>query len=178
MDHYIPKRRVPVTLWSRDLQGVAGSIFLDLDASGAQHQTILEKLNESSPFLPAAVGEDGRIHLFNKSRLVRITPGRLVLQTDVFTRGFQPWREEETEVVLADGLILQGRVWMPLQRESQRLSDFMNQQTGGFFVVLTSVGPHLVHPAGVVELRLSESAGASVTSLGEGAPRSGAGQAA
>jgi hypothetical protein len=178
MDHYIPKRRVPVTLWSRDLQGVAGSIFLDLDASGSRHQTILEKVNESSPFLPAAVGEDGRIHLFNKSRLVRITPGRLVLQTDVFTRGFQPWREEETEVVLADGLVLQGRVWMPLLRESQRLSDFMNQQTGGFFVVLTSVGPHLVHPSGVVELRLAESAGASVTSLGEEPSRGSAGQAA
>jgi hypothetical protein len=178
MDHYIPKRRVPVTLWSRDLQGVAGSIFLDLDASGVRHQTILEKLNESSPFLPAAVGEEGRIHLFNKSRLVRVTPGRLVLQSDVFTRGFQPWREEESEVVLADGLTLQGKVWMPLQRESQRLSDYMNQQVGGFFVVLTSVGPHLVHPAGVVELRLSESAGAPVASLGEEASRDGTGRAA
>ena len=167
MDHYIPKRRVSVTLWSRDLQGVVGSVFLDLDASGARHQTILEKLNESSPFLAVAVGEEGRIHLFNKSRLGRVTPGRLVLQTDVFTRGFQPWREEETEVVLTDGLTLQGKVWMPLQRESQRLSDFMNQQVAGFFVVLTSVGPHLVHPSGVIGLRLSESAGASVTSLGE-----------
>jgi len=171
MDHYIPKRRVPVTLWSRDLQGVAGSIFLDLDASGSRHQTILEKLNESSPFLPVAVGEDGRIHLINKSRLVRITPGRLVLQTDVFTRGFQPWREEEAEVVFADGLVLQGRVWMPLLRDTQRLSDYMNQQVGGFFVVLTSVGAHLVHPAGVVELRLSESAGASIASYTDEAPR-------
>ena len=178
MDHYIPKRRVSVTLWSRDLQGVVGSIFLDLDASGARHQTILEKLNESSPFLPTAVGEDGRIHLFNKSRLVRVTPGRLVLQTDVFTRGFQPWREEEAEVVLADGLTLQGKVWMPLQRESQRLSDFMNQQVTGFFVVLTSVGPHLVHPSGVVDLRLSESAGASVTNLAEEPSRGGADRAA
>ena len=178
MDHYIPKRRVPVTLWSRDLQGVAASIFLDLDASGTRHQTILEKLNESSPFLPAAVGDEGLIHLFNKSRLVRVTPGRLVLQSDVFTRGFQPWREEESEVVLSDGLSLQGKVWMPLQRDSQRLSDFMNQQVGGFFVVLTSVGPHLVHPAGVVELRLSESAGASITSLGDEAAGTGAGQAA
>jgi hypothetical protein len=173
MDHYVPKRRVSVTLWSRDLQGVAGSIFLDLDASGARHQTIIEKLNESSPFLAVAVGEGGRIHLFNKSRLVRVTPGRLVLQTDVFARGFQPWREEEAEVVLADGLTLQGRVWMPLQRESQRLSDFMNQQVEGFFVVLTSVGPHLVHPSGVVGLRLSESAGASITCLGEEAPLDG-----
>jgi hypothetical protein len=165
MDHYIPKRRVPVTLWSSDLQGVAGHIFLDLDASGSRHQTVLEKLNESAPFLPVAVGEEGRIHLFNRARLVRVTPGRQVLQSDVFTRGFQPWREEEAVVVLADGATLQGRVWMPLQRMSQRLSDFMNQQGAGFFVVLTSVGAHLVHPVGVVELQLSESAGAPVTNL-------------
>lgn len=167
MDHYIPKRRVPVTLWSRDLQGVAGALFLDLDASGVRHQTLLEKLNESAPFVPVAVGDEGRIHLFNKARLVRVTPGRLVLQSDVFTRGFLPWREEEAEVVLTDGLVLRGRIWMPLLRETQRISDFMNQQVGGFFVVLTSVGPHLVHPAGVVEVRLSESAGASVATFGE-----------
>lgn len=175
MDHYIPKRRVPVTLWSRDLQGVAGALFLDLDASGARHQTLLEKLNESAPFLPVAVGDEGRIHLFNKSRLVRVTPGRLVLQSDVFTRGFLPWREEEAEVVLADGLALRGRIWMPLLRETQRISDFMNQQVASFFVVLTSVGPHLVHPAGVVEMRLSESAGAPVSSLGDGADEAGNG---
>jgi len=172
MDHYVPKRRVPVTLWSHHLQGVAGALFLDLDASGVRHQTLLEKLNESTPFLPVAVGEEGRIHLFNKSRLVRVTPGRLVLQSDVFTRGFLPWREEEAEVVSADGVTLEGRVWMPLLRESQRLSDYMNQQVGGFFVVLTSVGPHLVNPAGVVEMRLAESAGASVSSLSE-APAKG-----
>jgi hypothetical protein len=166
MDHYIPKRRVPVTLWSHHLPGVGGSIFLDLDASGVRHQTILEKLNESTPFLPAAIGEEGRIHLFNKSALVRVTPGHQVLQSDVFTRGFQPWREEEAEIVLADGLMLEGRVWMPLQRHTQRLSDFMNQQGMGFFVVLTSVGPHLVHPAGVIEIRLAESAGASLSEIG------------
>ncbi len=165
MDHYIPKRRVPVTLWSNHLQGVGGAIFLDLDASGVRHQTILEKLNETTPFLPAAVGEEGRIHLFNKSALVRVTPGRQVLQSDVFARGFQPWREEEAEIALADGLLLQGKVWMPLQRQSQRLSDFMNQQGMGFFVVLTSVGPHLLHPTGVVEIRLAESAGAPITAL-------------
>lgn len=170
MDHYIPKRRVPVTLWSGDLQGVPASLFLDLDASGARHQTVLEKLNESSPFLPAAVGDEGRIHLFNKSRIVRVTPGRLVLQSDVFARGFEPWREEEAEVVLSDGVGLQGRVWMPLQRESQRLSDYMNQQVAGFFVVLTAVGPHLVHPSGVVELRLRESAGAPIAEVTEDVP--------
>ena len=173
MDHYIPKRRVPVTLWSHDLPGQAGSIFLDLDASGVRHQTILEKLNESIPFLPAAVGEEGRIHLFNKSRLVRVTPGRSVLQSDVFTRGFQPWREEEAEAVLADGVTLQGRVWMPLERQSQRLSDFMNQQGAGFFVLLTSVGPHLVRPSAVVEIRLCESAGAPLAFDGAGTAEPG-----
>src|SRR5262245_15088593 len=48
MDHYIPKRRIPVTLWSNDLQGLQGSLFLDLDAAGNRHQTVLEKLNESA----------------------------------------------------------------------------------------------------------------------------------
>jgi hypothetical protein len=158
MDHYIPKRRVPVTLWSSELQGTAVQIFLDLDAGG-RHQTLLEKLNEAAPFLPAAAGPEGRIHLYNRSRITRVTPGRQVLQSDVFARGFQPWREEEAELVLADGMTLAGRVWMPLARESQRLSDFMNQG-GGYFVVLTPVGPHLVHPTGIVEIRLSESAGA------------------
>jgi hypothetical protein len=171
MDHYIPKRRVPVTLWSSHLQGVAGAIFLDLDASGVRHQTILEKLNESTPFLPAAVGGEGLIHLFNKARLVRVTPGRQVLQSDVFARGFQPWREEEAEIVLTDGLTLQGKVWMPLQRQSQRLSDYMNQQGAGFIVVLTSVGPHLIHPAGVVEMRLAESAGAPIAGVGGSEPQ-------
>jgi hypothetical protein len=160
MDHYIPKRRVPVTLWSNELQGLPGQIFLDLDAAGNRHQTILEKLNELARFLPAAVGEEGRIHLFNKSRLLRVCPGRAVLQSDVFARGFEPWREEEAELLLADGVHLVGRVWTPLQRESQRLSDFMNAMGASFFVLLSSSGPHLVNTAAVVEMKLSESAGA------------------
>ena len=61
MDHYIPKRRISVTLWSSDLPGLEGSIFLDLDAAGNQHQTVLEKLNESARFLPVAVGAEGGV---------------------------------------------------------------------------------------------------------------------
>ena len=82
MDHYIPKRRIPVTLWSNDLQGLQGSLFLDLDAAGNRHQTVLEKLNESARFLPLAVGPEGRIHLFNKRRLARVTTGRQVIESD------------------------------------------------------------------------------------------------
>src|SRR5262249_31224375 len=67
MDHYIPKRRVPVTLWSAELQAVPARIFLDIDSNGA-HPTLLEKLNESAPFLTAAVGDEGRIHLVRRSR--------------------------------------------------------------------------------------------------------------
>ncbi len=174
MDHYIPKRRVPVTLWSQDHQAVHGWIFLDLDASGTRHQTILEKLNESTAFLPAAVGDAGRIHLFNKSRLVRVTPGKGVLQSDVFTRGFLPWREEDAELAFVDGVTLEGRVWMPLQRQTQRVSDFLNQQGAGFFVLLTVAGPHLVHPTSVLALRLAESAGAPVAHAAEAAGRAAA----
>lgn len=168
MDHYVPKRRVPVTLWSPELQGAAAHLFLDLDATGSQHPTLLDKLNEASPFVTAAVGEEGRIHLFQRARLARVTPGRAVLQSDVFARGFRPWREEEAELLLSDGVTLSGRVWTPLERETQRLSDFMNQQGARFFVVLTPVGPHLVNTSAVVEVRLSESAGAPLAGLATG----------
>jgi hypothetical protein len=160
MDHYIPKRRIPATLWSNEVHGLPGQIFLDLDASGSRHQTILEKLNESAPFLPVAVGEEGRVHLFNRQRLTRVAPGRQVIQSDVFSRGFEPWREERADLVLTDGAQLSGRVWMPLERETQRLSDFMNQRGSGFFVFITLTGFHLVNAAAVVELEVAESAGA------------------
>ena len=164
MDHYIPKRRIPVTLWSPDLHGSPGQIFLDLDSSGNRHQTILEKLNESAPFLPVAMGEEGRIHLFNRQRVSRVAPGRQVLQSDVFARGFEPWREERAEVALTDGTHLSGRVWMPLERETQRLSDFLNALGSSFFVLITPSGLHLVNGAAVVDVELSESAGAPLSS--------------
>ena len=160
MDHYIPKRRLPVTLWSDAVQAVQGQLFLDLDATHKRHQTILEKLNEGGSFLPLAVGEEGRICLFNKAMLVRLTVGAQVIQSDVYARGFQPWREDEAEILFGDGTVLSGRIWMPLRRETQRLSDFMNQQGAGFFVLTTRTGLHLVNAAAVSRITLSESAGA------------------
>jgi hypothetical protein len=165
VDHYIPKRRIPVTLWSGDHQGVHGFVFLDIDASSHEHQTILQKLNETNAFLAVAVGDEGRSHLFNKAQLTRVTAGRQVIQSDVFARGFQPWREEEVEVVLLDGTHLAGRVWMPLQRESQRLSDYLNQLGSNYFVLLTATGTHLVRAASVAEVILPESAGAPLGAM-------------
>lgn len=166
MDHYIPKRRIPVTIWSGDRQGVPGFVFLDLDAASHQHQTIMQKLNESAPFLPVAVGDDGVSHLFNKARVTRVTAGRQVLQSDVFSRGFLPWREEEADIVLMDGTQLDGRVWMPLQRETQRVSDYLNQIGDGFFVLLTATAVHLIHASAVSEVILRESTGAPLNGLG------------
>ncbi|HTK31759.1 MAG TPA: hypothetical protein VL332_07325 [Candidatus Saccharimonadaceae bacterium] len=163
MDHYIPKRRIPVTLWTSERQGFPCHVFLDLDAAGHRHQTVLEKLNETTRFLPVAVGDEGRIHLFNKNKVLRVTAGRQVIQSDVFARGFDPWREEECDLTQLDGTALSGRVWMPLQRETQRLSDFMNGAGGGFFVLLTGAAVHVVNAAGVMEMRLTESAGMSVS---------------
>jgi hypothetical protein len=168
MDHYIPKRRIPVTLWSGDLGGLQGWIFLDLDATGNRHQTVLEKLNETSRFLPVAIGDEGRIQLLNKHRVSRVTTGRQVIQSDVFARGFQPWREEEAEVALDDGTLLAGRVWMPLQRESQRISDFMNQRGCEYFALITPIAVHLVNTQAVVGIKLSESAGAPLAVSGGG----------
>jgi hypothetical protein len=160
VEHYIPKRRVPVTLWSGELQGNPGHIFLDLGSPGSGNQTILEKLNESSRFLPVAFGEVGQIHLVNRQLLTRVVPARQVIQSDIFARGFQPWREERAEVLLVDGTRLSGRIWMSLERETQRLSDFMNQQGPGFFVLMTQGGIHLVRAGAVVDLEQAEGAGA------------------
>ena len=175
MDHYIPKRRIPVTLWSGHLTGLQGWVFLDLDAAGNRHQTVLGKLNESSGFLPVAVGEEGRIHLVNKARLSRLTTGRNVIQSDVFSRGFQPWREEEAEVALDDGTLIAGRIWMPLQRETQRLSDFMNQRQGDFIVLVTPISVHLINSDSVVALQLRESAGAPLAAFDAGPAAAGNG---
>jgi len=163
MDHYIPKRRIPVTVWADHLQGVSGQVFLDLDPTGHSHQTILERLNQSSPFLPIGMGEEGRIHLLHRHRIHRITPGRQVLQGDVFSRGFQPWREERAEIVLCDGTHLQGVVWMPLERETERLSDYLNRLGSDFFVLLSATGVHLLNTQSVVEVELAESAGAPLS---------------
>ncbi len=169
MDHYIPKRRIPVTLWSTDLHGVRGQLFLDLDPEQQRHQTILEKLNETTPFVPLGVGEEGRIHLYNKQRLARLTVGRQVPVSDIFHRGFDPWREEEAEVLMADGTALTGKVWMPLRRATQRLSDFFNSLGSAFFVLISPAGTHLINASAVVEVQLSESAGAPLSTSDEAA---------
>ncbi len=170
IDHFVPKRRVPVVLWSDELKGFQGQIFLDLDGAGHRHQTVLERLNESSRFLPVAVGEAGQIHLVNKGKLTRVTPGPNVISTDVLSRGFGPAREELAEVRLVDGTVLHGRLWMPLQRDSQRVSDFLNMQGGSFFALLTPTTIHLVSASAVLLVKLAVCAGAPLAGAGsEGA---------
>ncbi len=159
MDHYIPKRRIPVRLWSADLQGVDGDVFLNLDPAGSRHQTVLYKLNETARFLPVAMGEQGRIHLFNKARIARVTAALEVLQSDLYTRGFQPSREEDAEVWFNDGTSVQGRIWMPLERPTQRVSDYMNQRGWEFFVLLAPGTVQLVNASLVARMQLVESAG-------------------
>lgn len=160
MDLYVPKRRVSVVLWSDELHGFNGQIFLDMDHAGKRHQTILERLNERSRFLPVAVGEAGQIHLVNKEKLTRVAPGPRVISTDILSRGFGPARDELAEVRLVDGVALHGRLWMPLQRETQRVSDFLNMQGSSFFALLTPTTIHLVNAAAVMLVKLAECAGA------------------
>ena len=165
MDHYIPKRRVPIRYWSADHGAAEGQIFLDLDPSGSRHQTILSQLNSPARFLPVATGADGRIELVNRLRLLRLVPGPDVLHSDVFTRGFTPSREEDAELWLTDGSSVAGRIWMPLERPSQRVSDFMNQRGREFFVVLRGPEVQLVNAVAVARMGVAESAGAPLASL-------------
>jgi len=167
LDHYVPKRRVPVVLWSDELKGFQGQIFLDLDGPGHRHQTVIERLNERTRFLPVAVGEAGQIHLVNKGKLARVTPGPNVISTDVLARGFGPAREELAEVRLIDGAVLHGRLWMPLQRDTQRVSDFLNMQGGSFFPLLTPTTIHMVNASMVLLVKLAECAGAPLGAEGD-----------
>jgi len=158
MDHYVPKRRIPATLWTGDRRDVGGWLFLDLDAPGAQHPTLLDTLNHSTPFIPVVVGEEGRVHLFRRDQLLRVTPGRHVIPSDLYSRGFREWREERADVTLIDGTHMSGRVWMPLERESQRLSDFMNHLGARFFVLITPNGTQFLNSLAVAQVGLDEGA--------------------
>jgi hypothetical protein len=89
-----------------------------------------------------------------------------VLQSDVFTRGFAPSREEDAEVWLTDGSSVSGRVWMPLERPTQRISDFMNQRGHEFFVLLRGREVQLVNGVAVARMAVTESAGAPLTTHG------------
>ncbi len=158
MDHYIPKRQVPVRYWCADQGESAGHMFLDLDPAGNRHQTLLSRLNAPTRFLPVASGPEGAVALVSRSSLVRVVPGEGMLQSDVFTRGFTPSRECDAEVWLRDGTAVRGRVWMPLERPSQRLSDFMNQRGRDFFVLLVGREVQLVNAAAVSRLAFAEAA--------------------
>jgi hypothetical protein len=158
MDHHVPKRRIAVTLWSHDRQGMAAHVFLDLDARGEHHPTVLDMLNQSTPFLPVVVGDEGRVHLVRRQHLVRVTSGRDAIASDLYARGFREWREERVEVLLSEGTRLAGRVWMPIERDTQRLSDFLNVLGSQFFVLITPTGTHLVNASAVSRIELDEAA--------------------
>jgi hypothetical protein len=54
---------------------------------------------------------------------------------------------------------------MPLERPTQRISDFLNRQGSEYFVLLTSRDVQLVNSEAVVRVDLTESAGAPLDSL-------------
>lgn len=54
---------------------------------------------------------------------------------------------------------------MPLERPTQRISDFMNQRGREFFVLLRGREVQLVNAVAVARMSVAESAGAPLTSL-------------
>jgi len=56
---------------------------------------------------------------------------------------------------------------MPLQRETQRVSDFLNQHGWEFFPLITPHAVHLLHTAAAVDVELAESAGAPLAPLAD-----------
>lgn len=166
MDHRIPKRRVPVSFWCTDRGAAEGRILLDLDPTGRRHPTILSRLNSPSRFIPVETGPDGRVELCNRSRWLRLVPGPDVPADDVFAPGRGPSREEETDVWLTDGSRLSGRIWMPLERPTQRLSDFVNQRPDAFIVLRRDREVQLLNVAAVARMGWAGGGDAPRTSRG------------
>ena len=55
---------------------------------------------------------------------------------------------------------------MPLERPTQRISDFMNQRGREFFVLLSGREVQLVNAAAVARMAIAENAGAPLTTRG------------
>jgi hypothetical protein len=152
--YYVPKRRVPVVVWMDSRRMWRGHLFLDQRAGGEHCQTVLEKLNENVPFIPLAVAEGDAIELIHKPFVLRITPGASAERTELFQRDVRLSRQEAVEVVFRDGSTLMGTIWMALSHESQRVSDFLNDQAGRFFPLLAGTTTHLVNAASVMRVRV------------------------
>ena len=166
MDHRIPTRRVPVTYWTVDQGQAHGQIFLGLDPTGDRHQTVLARLNSPSRFIPMASSPDGRIELINRTRLLRLAPGPEVSRGDVYAHGGTPSREEDVEVWLIDGSSVRGHLWMPLERPTQRLSDFLDRKGSDWLVLRVATGLQLVNGAAVARWVPMPAVDAPLTSRG------------
>ena len=81
-----------------------------------------------------------------------------MLASDLYTRGFQPSREENAQVWFNDGSNVTGRIWMPLERPTQRVSDYMNSRGWEYFVLLAGGAVQLVNATLVARMQLTESA--------------------
>jgi hypothetical protein len=156
--YYVPKRRVPVVVWMDSRRMWRGHLFLDQRTGAQRSQTLLEKLNESQVFVPLAVGEGDNIELIQKPFIFRVTPGAGAELTEVFVRDARLSRQEGVELVFRDGSTLMGTMWMALSHESQRVSDFLNDQAERFFPLMAGTTAHLVNAASVMRVRVLQPA--------------------
>lgn len=152
--YYVPKRRVPVVVWMDSRRMWRGHLFLDQRGGGQHCQTLVEKLNENLPFIPLAVGEGDTIELIHKPFVFRVTPGAGAERTEMFPRDARLSRQEGVEVVFRDGSTLMGTLWMALTHESQRVSDFLNDQVDRFFPLIAGAAVHLINASSVMRVRV------------------------
>ncbi len=156
--YYVPKRRVPVVVWLDGRRMWRGHLFLDQRSGSQRTQTLLEKLNESQPFIPLAVAEGDAIELIHKPFVLRVTPGAGAEHGEVFSRDARLMRQEGVELAFRDGSTLVGTIWMSLSHESQRVSDYLNDQAGRFFPLLAGSTVHLINAAAVLRVRVLQPA--------------------
>jgi hypothetical protein len=147
MPLYIDKHRVRVRITASGLDPIDG--FVSLAEQSGLHQgpeTILEVLNSDLCVIPVIRASDECVLLLSRANLQTVSAGLDVEPHWVRPGNYLVTREEQVEVMFADGGRLEGLLQMELPEHLNRASDFLNSE-GAFFPLVTSTGIVLVHKA-------------------------------
>jgi hypothetical protein len=141
MNHVVPKREVPVRIRLASGESRTGSVFLDfIDVIHRGAQTLLDKLNGESNWLPLRIGPG--IEVLNRESVVLVEPGDGLDPALVRRATSAVVRRESVTVHLPSGT-LEGLLAMDLPDEFSRVSDFLNFPEA-FFALEMIEGPVLV----------------------------------
>lgn len=158
MLRYVEKIRVPVRVALRGEQPVEG--FLSLAPQAEMHEgpeTILERMNEISRFVPFIRASDDVCVLLTRRHIEYVEAGHDVDVALVRPLAFRTTREERVTVRLLGGAArFDGVIAMEQPDEFNRTSDYLNGDED-FFPLLMTAGTLLMNKWRVLDVCVHES---------------------